>query len=60
LFDSKVRDYLGGVQFNRDIEQTLQKHVGAAVEDFWWLNNGVTIVATHATVAGKEMAYSAA
>jgi AIPR protein len=55
LFDSNVRDYLGEVQINRDIKETLQRNAPPSEEDFWWLNNGVTILATHATVAGKEL-----
>jgi AIPR protein len=56
LFDSNVRDYLGQVQINRDIDQTLDRECAAVDEDFWWLNNGVTILATHAMVIGKELA----
>jgi hypothetical protein len=56
LFDSNVRDYLGEVLINRDIRDTLRRKATAADEDFWWLNNGVTILATHATVVGKELA----
>jgi hypothetical protein len=41
---------------NRDIRSTLERKAAAADEDFWWLNNGVTILATHATVVGKELA----
>ncbi|MDP2997866.1 MAG: AIPR family protein [Bryobacterales bacterium] len=55
LFDSNVRDYLGKVQINRDIQGTLERNTVAEEEDFWWLNNGVTILATHATVIGKEL-----
>lgn len=55
LFDSNVRDYLGEVKISRDIKETLQRQVPPSEEDFWWLNNGVTILATHATVAGKEL-----
>jgi len=55
LFDSNVRDYLGDVQINRDIMDTLRTPQPGSPEDFWWLNNGVTIIATHATVAGKEI-----
>ncbi|MDX6531180.1 MAG: hypothetical protein QOH41_3470 [Blastocatellia bacterium] len=55
LFESNVRDYLGKSQINSDIIKTLQRKSGAAAEDFWWLNNGVTILATHATVVGKEI-----
>jgi len=56
LFDSNVRDYLGEVLINRDIRNTLERKATAADEDFWWLNNGVTVLATHATVVGKELA----
>jgi hypothetical protein len=56
LFESNVRDYLGEVLINRDIRGTLERKVTAADEDFWWLNNGVTILATHATVVGKDLA----
>lgn len=50
LFDSNVRDYLGPNQVNEDIARSL---VDATAPDFWWLNNGVTILATNATVPGK-------
>ena len=52
LFDSNVRDYLGGTQINADILKTL---VDPEAPDFWWLNNGVTILATNATVVGKRI-----
>lgn len=50
LFDSNVRDYLGGDGVNEDIALSL---ADASAPDFWWLNNGVTILATNATVPGK-------
>jgi AIPR protein len=52
LFDDNVRDYLGDVQVNSDIAKTLLE---AGSVDFWWLNNGVTILASAATVAGKAL-----
>jgi len=52
LFDGNVRDYLGDVQVNSDIASTLLEAGGV---DFWWLNNGVTILASSATVAGKAL-----
>ncbi len=55
LFESNVRDYLGEVQINNDIATTLKNHSSPTSEDFWWLNNGVTILATNAFVAGKEL-----
>jgi hypothetical protein len=50
LFDSNVRDYLGENRVNDDIAQSLADDRGP---EFWWLNNGVTILATGATSAGK-------
>jgi hypothetical protein len=50
LFDSNVRDYLGENRVNEDISLSLSDARGP---EFWWLNNGVTILATGATVLGK-------
>jgi len=52
LFDSNVRDYLGSSGVNSDIAQTLSDPESP---DFWWLNNGVTILATNASMLGKTM-----
>jgi hypothetical protein len=50
-----VRDYLGEVQVNRDIMGTLSNVASREEEDFWWLNNGITLLASNATIAGKEL-----
>jgi hypothetical protein len=50
LFEANVRDYQGNNQVNDDMHQTL---VGGGPEDFWWLNNGVTVVASRAVQGGK-------
>jgi hypothetical protein len=50
LFDSNVRDFLGENRVNQDIFTTL---VDGYFPDFWWLNNGVTILATSAIPLGK-------
>jgi hypothetical protein len=55
LFESNVRDYLGEVLINRDIGATLARFESPQVSDFWWLNNGITILGTTASVAGKEL-----
>ncbi len=55
LFDANVRDYLGPVQVNKDIRLTLQETATDQRPDFWWLNNGVTLLATQAVIAGKEL-----
>ncbi len=52
LFDANVRDYQGNVEINRAIRQTLDSPEN---EDFWWLNNGVTIIAREANYSGKNL-----
>ena len=52
LFDSNVRDFLGASEINKDIANSLLDDSGP---DFWWLNNGVTILATSATIPGKTI-----
>lgn len=52
LFDSNVRDFMGLNRVNEDIRNTL---LNDASPDFWWLNNGVTILATAASVVGKSI-----
>jgi hypothetical protein len=50
IFDSNVRDYESNAKINASIRATLNDGEG---DDFWWLNNGVTIVATRAGQSGK-------
>ena len=52
LFDSNVRDFLGPSGVNDDIARSLKD---PTTPDLWWLNNGVTILATAATVPGKTI-----
>jgi len=53
IFEANVRDYQGHNSVNNDIRDTLS---GEVKEDFWWLNNGVTILASEASIAvGKEL-----
>lgn len=52
LFDSNVRAFMGINAVNSDIQKTLNTD---SSPDFWWLNNGVTILATGATVIGKAI-----
>lgn len=56
LFDSNVRDFLVESTVNQDITQTLTDNLSP---DFWWLNNGVTILATSAIPLGKTSAGNA-
>lgn len=53
IFESNVRDYQGKTNVNNEIQDTL-KNPGN--EEFWWLNNGVTILASEvAAPGGKEL-----
>ncbi|MFI1288048.1 AIPR family protein [Streptomyces sp. NPDC020792] len=52
LFESNVRDYAGSTAVNNAIGETLKSVTG---EDFWWFNNGVTVVADAAQIAGKKI-----
>ena len=52
LFDSNVRAYMGLNRVNNDIMETLQNQESP---NFWLLNNGVTILATKASIIGKEI-----
>ncbi|CAL9486321.1 hypothetical protein SUDANB171_03135 [Streptomyces sp. enrichment culture] len=52
LFESNVRDYAGSTSVNTAIGETLKS---GTREDFWWFNNGVTIVANAAQIAGKKI-----
>lgn len=52
IFESNVRDYQGSVVVNTGIRKTLEnKHS----ENFWYLNNGVTIITPKAVMAGKQL-----
>lgn len=55
LFDSNVRDFLGRNRVNSDIIETLGN---PSAPNFWWLNNGVTILASGASVVGKQLQMS--
>ena len=52
VFESNVRDYQGKTQVNDEIQTTLRDN---ADDEFWWLNNGVTVIASKATLSGKTL-----
>lgn len=53
LFEANVRDYQGTKGSNVDMQETLRSK---SAEDFWWLNNGVTIIASDAKEAARVLA----
>lgn len=52
IFEANVRDYQGRTQVNDAIEQSLKDD---SPEDFWSLNNGVTVLASKASQSGKAL-----
>lgn len=52
VFESNVRDWQGNVEVNKDIQKTLESDDDV---DFWWLNNGITVLASKASIAGKTI-----
>jgi hypothetical protein len=53
LFEGNVRDWAGDVMVNEAIRQTLEH--GVPSEDFWWLNNGITVIASGASSQGGHI-----
>ncbi len=52
LFNSNVRDYLGLNPVNSDIRKSLDQEDGP---NFWWLNNGITIIGSQAHIVGNSI-----
>ncbi len=53
LFEANVRDYQGDIAVNEAIRETLEHPFPN--EQFWWLNNGITIVAEKVGGHVKEL-----
>ena len=53
IFEANVRAYQGEVEVNKEIAESLEN--GAPDLDFWWLNNGVTIVADEASYINNQI-----
>ena len=56
IFESNVRDYQGSVVVNTGIRKTLEN---TKSENFWYLNNGVSIITPKAVLAGKQLTIEA-
>lgn len=52
LFESNIRHYQGTVEVNNKIKSSIQT-IGN--NDFWWLNNGITIIAEESSQIGKKL-----
>ncbi len=53
LYESNVRHWQGENRVNSEIKATLEEQT--ADEDFWWLNNGITILCSTARIAGGHL-----
>lgn len=51
LFESNIRDYQNSTEVNKAIETTLKNKKSS--NDFWWLNNGITILADEGSLNGS-------
>ncbi|GGO56605.1 hypothetical protein GCM10012287_50580 [Streptomyces daqingensis] len=54
IFEENVRDYEGATVINRGIAQSLREG-DASVADFWWLNNGVTIIGKRVQPSSRRL-----
>jgi hypothetical protein len=52
LFESNIRHFQGLVDVNKKIKTTIEN---PSNEDFWWLNNGITIIAEEPKEVGKTL-----
>ncbi len=53
IFDLNVRDFAGDVEVNKEIRTSLED---PDAPEFWWLNNGITIVCSKASIVAKMYA----
>lgn len=52
IFEENIRHFQGDVDVNKKILETLS---GDMERDFWWLNNGITIIASNVGQIGKTL-----
>lgn len=52
LFENNIRHFQGLVDVNKKIKKSIETIL---TEDFWWLNNGITIIAEEPKEVGKKL-----
>lgn len=52
LFESNIRHFQGAVDVNKKIKDSIEN---ISAEDFWWLNNGITIIASNPSLVGTTL-----
>jgi hypothetical protein len=53
IFEANVRDYQGQVSVNKEIRASL---AASGSEEFWWLNNGISVIASKVISSGDVFA----
>jgi len=54
IFESNVRDFQGNTQVNKAIRDSLSSPESSENPDFWWLNNGITVLSSQVSIAGGK------
>jgi len=52
LFENNIRHFQGLVDVNKKIKNSIEN---PSNEDFWWLNNGITIIASNPSLVGTTL-----
>jgi hypothetical protein len=52
IFEENIRHFQGEVDINKKIRETLEDDLE---NDFWWLNNGITVIASQVGQLGKTL-----
>ena len=52
IFEENIRHFQGEIDINKKIRETLEEDLE---NDFWWLNNGITVIASHVGPLGKTL-----
>ncbi|WP_273708137.1 AIPR family protein [Leuconostoc mesenteroides] len=58
MFDANIRDFMNRSSINQQIEETVKSGAIKPMEevkaDFWWLNNGITLLADEGNLRGQS------
>lgn len=58
MFDANIRDFMNRSSINQQIEETVKngatKRTDEIKSDFWWLNNGITLLADEGNLRGQS------
>ena len=55
LFSANIRDYLGSINKDENINNNIKRSAAQTPDDFWVFNNGLTILTHNITVGSKKI-----